>query len=65
MLCSAIFTFRVWIVPLYSVFPVVTLTQTKRKWRGDGEDEDRKVNAEDIGGCAMNLVPCELELQYK
>lgn len=52
-------------MPLYSVFPVVTLTQTKRKWRGDGEDEDRKVNAEDIGGCAMNLVPCELELQYK
>lgn len=42
ILCSAIFTFRVWIVPLYSVFPVVTLTQTKRKWRGEGEYEDRR-----------------------
>lgn len=65
--CFAFFSFLAfsfWIAPLYSVFPVVTLTQTKRKWRGDGEDEDVRpvVRTLDVYS-VCSVVPCELKHQ--
>lgn len=57
ILSSATFSFRFWIVPLYSFFPVVTLTQAERKWRGDGEN----VSTEDTG-CSFcpHKLSCEV-----
>lgn len=69
MVCFAFFSFlafRFWIAPLYSVFPVVTLTQTNRKWRGDGEDEDMRPVVGTLGVYSVcSVVPCELKHKYK
>lgn len=70
MVCFAFFfsflAFRFWIATLYSVFPVVTLTQTKRKWRGDGEDEDMRPVARTLDVYSVcSVVPCELKHKYK